>query len=227
MAELERDQSDHQEIAVLTAEIVGADGGNHVTANDLPDVIAMVGKGHSALDQAVASTGKEKPTLAVPIKRSVTPDHIICLEDGERPMMLQWHSKTRYDMTTLGSERQIPDGCAELCRTKQRSDEEYRSWSEARIRKAGKRTAQANGVKAGRQERVTIEPGGAESFAWENPAANLMKNQCVINSLNSKEPKVTQPFILAQSSIFWTSSVIWRRMHIRIDSYTPSRQAIL
>ena len=52
MAELELDQADHQEIAVLTAEIVGAYVGHHtVAATDLPDLIAMVGKGLAGLGQ--------------------------------------------------------------------------------------------------------------------------------------------------------------------------------
>ena len=100
MAELEQDQADHQEIAVLTAEIVGAYVGHHtVAATDLPDLIAMVGKGLAGLGQAEAAPEEEKPTPAVPIKRSVTPDHIICLEDGKKLKMLKRHLKTRYDMT--------------------------------------------------------------------------------------------------------------------------------
>ncbi|MEM9442168.1 MAG: MucR family transcriptional regulator, partial [Pseudomonadota bacterium] len=41
----------------------------------------------------------EKLTPAVPIKKSVTPDHIICLEDGKKLKMLKRHLKTRFDMT--------------------------------------------------------------------------------------------------------------------------------
>ncbi|MGI9500816.1 MAG: MucR family transcriptional regulator [Geminicoccaceae bacterium] len=100
MTELEQDQADHQEIAVLTAEIVGAYVGHHtVAATDLPDLIAVVGKGLAGLGQADAVPEEEKPTPAVPIRRSVTPDHIICLEDGKKLKMLKRHLKTRYDMT--------------------------------------------------------------------------------------------------------------------------------
>ncbi|MGI9501688.1 MAG: MucR family transcriptional regulator [Geminicoccaceae bacterium] len=74
--------------------------GHHtVAANDLPDLIAMVGKGLAGLGQAPAEPEEEKPTPAVPIKRSVTPDHIICLEDGKKLKMLKRHLKSRYDMT--------------------------------------------------------------------------------------------------------------------------------
>ena len=100
MAEREPDLADHQEIAELTAEIVGAYVGHHtVAASDLPDLIAMVGKGLADLSQTPAEPEEEKPTPAVPIKRSVTPDHIICLEDGKKLKMLKRYLKTRYDMT--------------------------------------------------------------------------------------------------------------------------------
>ena len=100
MAESEQGQNDLTEITALTAEIVGAYVGHHtVAASDLPDLIAMVGKGLAGLGQAEAAPKEEKPTPAVPIKRSVTPDHIICLEDGKKLKMLKRHLKTRYDMT--------------------------------------------------------------------------------------------------------------------------------
>ena len=41
----------------------------------------------------------ERPQPAVPIKKSVTPDHIICLEDGKKLKMLKRHLNTAYGMT--------------------------------------------------------------------------------------------------------------------------------
>ena len=100
MAEIEQDQASHQDITALTAEIVGAYVGHHIVAvSDLPALIATVGKELAGLGQAPAETEQEKPTPAVPIKRSVTPEHIICLEDGKKLKMLKRHLKTRYDMT--------------------------------------------------------------------------------------------------------------------------------
>jgi predicted transcriptional regulator len=100
MAETEQNQTDVLEITSLTAEIVGAYVGHHtVAANDLPDLIAMVGKGLAELGQPEAEPEPEKPAPAVPIKRSVTTDYIICLEDGKKLKMLKRHLKTRYDMT--------------------------------------------------------------------------------------------------------------------------------
>ena len=102
MTDLELTQPDHHEITTLTAEIVGAYVAHHtVAANDLPDLIQAVGKELAGLSQSPAEPEEEKPTPAVPIKRSVTPDHIICLEDGKKLKMLKRHLKTRYDLKGL------------------------------------------------------------------------------------------------------------------------------
>jgi len=100
MDELETPSSDLQEITTLTAEIVGAYVAHHsVAASDLPDLITMVGKELAELSQTPAEPEEEKPTPAVSIKKSVTPDYIICLEDGKKLKMLKRHLQTRYDMT--------------------------------------------------------------------------------------------------------------------------------
>ncbi len=41
----------------------------------------------------------DKPQPAVPIKKSVFPDHIVCLEDGKKLKMLKRHLKTAYNMS--------------------------------------------------------------------------------------------------------------------------------
>ena len=100
MTELEQNPVDLPEITALTAEIVRAYVGHHtVASNDLPDLITTVGKELAGLSKAPAEPEEEKPIPAVPIKRSVTPDHIVCLEDGKKLKMLKRHLKTRYDMT--------------------------------------------------------------------------------------------------------------------------------
>ena len=100
MTDLKEEQASHHEIIVLTAEIVGAYVGHHtVAAADLPALIATVGKKLANLGQTPAEPKEERPAPAVSIKRSVTPDHIICLEDGKKLKMLKRHLKTHYDMT--------------------------------------------------------------------------------------------------------------------------------
>ena len=99
MTELEHGQASHQEITTLTAEIVGAYVGHHtVAATDLPDLIAMVAKGLADLGQAATEPKEEKPTPAVPIKRSVREDEIVCLVCGKPQKMLKRHLATRHEL---------------------------------------------------------------------------------------------------------------------------------
>ena len=100
MAESEQDQTDLHEITTLTAEIVGAYVGHHsVAASDLPSLIATVGKQLADLGQRPAEPEVEKPTPAVPIKRSVQPDAITCLICGKPQKMLKRHLATRHELT--------------------------------------------------------------------------------------------------------------------------------
>jgi len=84
----------------LTAEIVSAYVSNNpVPAADMPGLINQV---HSALTrisggQADAQPEPLKP--AVSVKKSITPDHIVCLEDGKKFKSLKRHLRTQYNMT--------------------------------------------------------------------------------------------------------------------------------
>ena len=84
----------------LTANIVSA----YVSNNSVPsaDIPNLIGQVHSALKRVVvgqvaASAEPLKP--AVPVKRSVTPEHIVCLEDGLKFKSLKRHLRTRYNLT--------------------------------------------------------------------------------------------------------------------------------
>ncbi len=87
------------ELLALTTEIVAAYVGNNVVETaDLSAVIQSVFDSVSRL----ASDETEAPaelTPAVPIKRSVTDDYIVCLEDGKKLKMLKRHLMTAYGMT--------------------------------------------------------------------------------------------------------------------------------
>jgi predicted transcriptional regulator len=83
----------------LTTEIVAAHVANNtVSANDLPGLISQV---YNAL--ATVGTTKEptpeKPQPAVPVRKSVQPDYIVCLEDGKKLKMLKRHLMTAYNLT--------------------------------------------------------------------------------------------------------------------------------
>src|ERR1700731_3776051 len=84
----------------LTADIVSA----YVRNNSVQsaDIANLIGQVYSALKrvsggQAAAPAEPLKP--AVPIKRSVTPEYIVCLEDGQKFKSLKRHLRTRYGVT--------------------------------------------------------------------------------------------------------------------------------
>jgi len=84
----------------LTAEIVSAYISNNTVAS--ADIPALINQVHSALlrvssGEAPASSEPLKP--AVPIKRSINPDYIVCLEDGKKFKSLKRHLRTQYNMT--------------------------------------------------------------------------------------------------------------------------------
>lgn len=93
------EQNNSSEVLTLTTDIVAAHVSNNTVAiNDLPQLIQQV---YSTLSK-VQKTGhavSERPQPAVPIRKSITPDFIICLEDGKKLKMLKRHLKTSFNMT--------------------------------------------------------------------------------------------------------------------------------
>jgi predicted transcriptional regulator len=86
------------EILALTAEIVSSHVSNNATGQDnLPDLIQSVFDKLTAL--AADEPAPTELTPAVPIKKSVTDDYIVCLEDGKKLKMLKRHLMTAYAMT--------------------------------------------------------------------------------------------------------------------------------
>ena len=87
------------ELLALTADIVAAHvAHNRVTVSELPDLISKV---HGALaglgETAEPVTADQK--LAVSVRASIKPDHLVCLEDGKKLTMLKRYLRTNYDMT--------------------------------------------------------------------------------------------------------------------------------
>ena len=92
------DTQTHNELLELTTEIVSAHVSNNTLAvTDLPQLIQDVYRTLSAV--GTGGVSGERPQPAIPVKKSVTPDYIICLEDGKKLKMLKRHLKTAYDMT--------------------------------------------------------------------------------------------------------------------------------
>jgi predicted transcriptional regulator len=83
----------------MTAEVVSAYVGNNtLTTAKIPDVINTVFGTLRTLD-GNGGVRAERPKPAVPIRKSVTPDFIVCLEDGKKLKMLKRHLRTTYSMT--------------------------------------------------------------------------------------------------------------------------------
>jgi predicted transcriptional regulator len=84
----------------LTANIVSAFVSNNTVAS--AEIPSLIGQVYSALmrvssGQAAAPAEPLKPAVAV--KRSITPEYIVCLEDGKKFKSLKRHLRTQYDMT--------------------------------------------------------------------------------------------------------------------------------
>ena len=92
------ENSESPDVLGLTAQIVAA----HVSNNSIqPDALpALI----QDVYRTLANVGRDqvpvdRPQPAVPVKRSVFPDHIVCLEDGKKLKMLKRHLKTAYNMS--------------------------------------------------------------------------------------------------------------------------------
>jgi predicted transcriptional regulator len=83
----------------LTTEIVSSHVSNNTVAqSDISSLIEQVFRTLSGLGGHMPISA-DRPQPAVPVKKSVTPEHIICLEDGKKLKMLKRHLKTAYNMT--------------------------------------------------------------------------------------------------------------------------------
>ncbi len=87
------------ELLGLATNIVAAHvSNNSVAVADLPQLIREVFGTLSSVQEG-GEREAERLTPAVPVKRSITADYIICLEDGKKLKMLKRHLKTAYNIT--------------------------------------------------------------------------------------------------------------------------------
>lgn len=93
------ESNSNSELLGLTAQIVSAHvSHNPVPASDLPGLIQEVFRTLSGVGTRAAPE-PERPQPAVPVKKSITPGYLICLEDGKKLKMLKRHLKTAYNMS--------------------------------------------------------------------------------------------------------------------------------
>ncbi len=92
------DETNDDTLITLTADIVAAHvSNNSVAVNDLPQLINNIHGALAAMSGRNAPEAKLEPK--VPIRSSIRPDYIVCLEDGKRLKMLKRHLMTHYQMT--------------------------------------------------------------------------------------------------------------------------------
>jgi len=87
-------------ITRLTADVVAAYvSNNSISSGELAELIRQVHSSLSGLTGQVAETPAEPLKPAIAVKKSVTPDYLICLEDGKKLKMLKRHLRSTYNMT--------------------------------------------------------------------------------------------------------------------------------
>jgi predicted transcriptional regulator len=74
-------------------------GNNHDATSEIPTLIRTIHEALTTLGQPAEPEVAAKPTPAVPIRKSVTPDYLVCLEDGKKLKMLKRHLRSTYGMT--------------------------------------------------------------------------------------------------------------------------------
>ncbi len=92
MPESEKDTSSLELVSKIVSAYVS---NNSLPSSELPDLITTIHEALQNPDQATSSP----PEPAVPIKRSIRPNYVVCLEDGRKLKMLKRHLRTAYDMS--------------------------------------------------------------------------------------------------------------------------------
>ena len=100
MAEAEAPKAAEDELLRMTTEVVAAYVSNNTLATgQLGDVIHAVYNSLRSLDGQVVETIQEVLKPAVPVRRSITPEYLVCLEDGKKLKMLKRHLRSTYNLS--------------------------------------------------------------------------------------------------------------------------------
>ena len=100
MTDMTADKTNRDELLRMAVDVVAAYvSKNPLPAGQIPEVIHTVYASLSSLEGGAPEAKAEAPKPAVPVKKSVTPDYIVCLEDGKKLKMLKRHLRTTYNMT--------------------------------------------------------------------------------------------------------------------------------
>ena len=100
MAETAAPKTTEDELLRMTAEVVSAYvSNNNLPTGQLADVIQSVYNSLRGLEAPMAEPPAEPLKPAVPVRKSVTPEYLVCLEDGKKLKMLKRHLRSTYNMT--------------------------------------------------------------------------------------------------------------------------------
>ena len=98
--EATQQKAERGDILRMTAEVVAAYvGNNSLPATQLPDVINTVYGTLRRVNGVAAPGNGHSQKAAIPVRRSITPDYIVCLEDGKKLKMLKRHLRTAFGLS--------------------------------------------------------------------------------------------------------------------------------
>jgi predicted transcriptional regulator len=90
----------HTDVLQMTTQVVAAYvENNSIEQDQISEVIKSVYTSLAKLNGHTATAAEAKQKPAVPVKKSVTPDYVICLEDGKKFKMLKRHLRTAYGLS--------------------------------------------------------------------------------------------------------------------------------
>ncbi|HRW60042.1 MAG TPA: MucR family transcriptional regulator [Defluviicoccus sp.] len=100
MTERANEKVSRDDVLRMAVDVVAAYvGNNQVSTGQLPDIINSVYTSLLTLDLPPEEVPVEAPKPAVNVRKSVTPEYIVCLEDGKKLKMLKRHLRTTYNMS--------------------------------------------------------------------------------------------------------------------------------
>ncbi len=100
MSEEDEESISRDDVLRMAVDVVAAYlSNNQVAAGQIPEVIHSIFNSLTTLEAPPSEPLSEPQKPATPVRKSVTPDYIICLEDGKKLKMLKRHLRTTYNMT--------------------------------------------------------------------------------------------------------------------------------
>ena len=153
--------AERPELLGLATEIVSAHVSNNPIASDqIPGLIQQVFNALATVEQASAAPPKAEP--AVPVKKSVLADHIVCLDCGKHFSMLRRHLRTDHQddaaavPPALGVTKLVSAGCARLCKDEIGTGKEDQIGAERSAPMKARREATRKRAPAGNPMRIAV-----------------------------------------------------------------------